>query len=312
MAIKNFGYHLVEFEDIESKVFYTQYLPESKKKIGSVIILHGMQEHSGRYDEFANYLAYHGLAVLTYDHPGHGKTARNKDELGFLHKKKPGELLIKVGISMSEFFNAQHPELPHFILGHSLGSFITRNVIREIGKQFRGVVLVGTGSSMNGGSIGTFFLGLLNKVSTAVRSQFMNDKFGQINNAKFKDEPNFEDLNWLSLSERNRQNYLDDELSGIDFSNNAFYGAAQVAHWGTKSNWYKNVPKGLSFLLVSGEDDPIGDFGNGVKQTVGDLLKNGNKDVLFHLYPKLRHELLNEEVKKEVYFEILEWIQERV
>ncbi len=312
MAIKNSSFHQVKFDNTSLDIFNNLYLPDSDYLRGTIIILHGMQEHSGRYHEFTDFLSNSGFAVLTYDHPGHGKTAKEKDDLGFFHANQPGELMIHTGIVMSEFLNGKHPELPHFIIGHSLGSFVTRNVVQRIGEQFHGVVLIGTGHAMKGSALGTMFLGLLNKVVPKIRSRFMNDKFGEINNRKFKDEANHENLNWLSLSKENRDSYLSDELSGIDFTDNAFYGAAQLMLWGSGSGWYKKVPNKLPFLLISGEDDPIGDFGKGVITSAEELIKHGNKDIKYHLYPKLRHEILNEDIKEEVYKEILKWIEDRM
>ncbi|WP_254527693.1 MULTISPECIES: alpha/beta fold hydrolase [unclassified Sphingobacterium] len=308
MAIKKSGTHSISFEGTTLDVFYNSYLPSSDKIFGSIIVLHGMQEHSGRYDEFATFLSKNGFAVLTYDHPGHGQTAKDKEELGFFHESKPGEFLIQVAIGMSKFLNSQYKDQPHFIIGHSLGSFISRNVIQEIGEEFRGAVLIGSGHAMKGSSLGTKFLGVLNRVAPNSRSSFMNDKFAQINNRKFKDEPNHEDLNWLSLNLENRDNYLTDEYCGIDFTDNAFYGAAQVTLWGSGNGWVKKIPKELSVLFLSGEDDPIGDFGKGVKKSAEELVEHGSKDVKYQLYPKMRHELLNEDVKKDVYQKILDWL----
>lgn len=106
----------------------------------------------------------------------------------------------------------------------------------------------------------------------------------------------------------NRDNYLTDEYCGIDFTDNAFYGAAQVTLWGSGNGWVKKIPKELSVLFLSGEDDPIGDFGKGVKKSAEELVEHGSKDVKYQLYPKMRHELLNEDVKKDVYQKILDWL----
>lgn len=309
MAIKDSGFYSLQFDhNTNLQVFYNLYTPESTTILGTIMLLHGMQEHSGRYDDFASFLARNGFIVLTYDHPGHGSTAKEPKDLGFFHEDQPGEILIQTAIEITQFLHEKYNDLPHFIIGHSLGSFITRNVIQRIGDDFEGVVLIGTGHAMKGSSIGTSFLGLLNKVAPNSKSTFMNDKFAQINNRKFKDEPNHEDLNWLSLNKENRDNYLNDELCGIDFTDNAFYGAAQVTLWGSGKDWYKKVPNHLSFLLLSGQDDPIGDFGKGVLQSVEELKEHGVKEVKYHLYPQLRHELLNEDNKKEVYVEILDWL----
>nr|WP_261871115.1 lysophospholipase [Psychrobacter sp. JCM 18901] len=49
----------------------------------TLLIVHGMAEHSGRYSDFAQFLADNGIAVATYDHLGHGQTIKTEADLGF-------------------------------------------------------------------------------------------------------------------------------------------------------------------------------------------------------------------------------------
>jgi len=293
-------------------IFKTLYFPTEKKAKATILILHGMQEHSGRYDDFARFLATNGFVVMTYDHLGHGRSVKNKDALGFIQRENPGVRLVDDGIEMARLISKQYPDLPHFIIGHSMGSFITRCVLQEIGDLFHGAVLIGTGTMDKAAVVGERLLALLNKMFPKIRSSFINHSFGAFNNKKFKDEPNQKNSNWLSLAKENRDHFLADTLCGIPFSNNAFYATAYVANRGSGPNWTDGIPNQLPFLLESGEEDPIGNFGKGVIKTAQDLIDHGNQDVKYHLHPMMRHELLNESIKEKVYIEILQWLESKL
>lgn len=293
-------------------IFRTLYYPALEEAKATILLLHGMQEHSGRYDNFARYLSTKGYIVMTYDHLGHGRSVKNKSFLGFIQTENPGQRLVDDAIEMAHLVAQMYPNLPHFIIGHSMGSFITRCVLQEIGELFLGVVLIGTGTMNSAALIGEKLLSLLNKVLPQRKFTLFNKTFSIVNNRKFKDEPNQQNTNWLSLAKDNRDHFLADDLCGIPFSNNAFYATAYVANRGSGPNWTKGIPTNIPFLLESGEQDPIGNFGKGVIQTVKDLTDHGNLDVQYHLYPKMRHELLNEPIKAQVYQEIEQWLSKKL
>lgn len=137
--------------------FHTFYIPENQNIKATILVLHGMQEHSGRYDEFAKFLSNSGYAVLTYDHLGHGKTAKNKESLGYFQKENPKQKVIDDAENMAKLLESRFPNIPHFVLGHSMGSFITRCLLQQAGEKFSGAIIVGTGGGMKGLSIGKFF-----------------------------------------------------------------------------------------------------------------------------------------------------------
>jgi alpha-beta hydrolase superfamily lysophospholipase len=305
-------HEIIDLNGSKHDIFKTLYFPTEKEAKATILILHGMQEHSGRYDDFARFLAAKGFLVMTYDHIGHGRSVKNKGALGYIQRQNPGVRLVDDGIEMAQLLANQYPHLPHFIIGHSMGSFITRCIVQEIGNLFCGVVLIGTGTMDQAAIIGERLLGLLNKILPKRKSTLINYSFGAFNNLKFKDEPNQKNSNWLSLAKENRDHFIADTLCGIPFSNNAFYATAYVANRGSGPNWTDHIPTTLPFLLESGEEDPIGNFGKGVIKTVQDLTTHGNNDVKYHLYPKMRHELLNESIKDEVYQEIVLWLDSKL
>lgn len=289
-------------------LYFTLFEPEDQKIRATVLILHGMQEHSGRYSDFAKYVTGQGFAVLTYDHLGHGKTAKSKADLGFFQKNKPLEQVVLDANTMADYLEELHPNIPHFILGHSMGSFITRCLLQQVGDQFNGAVIVGTGNKIKGAQLAKTFFFLLNFFSPKKRSRIINSTFSKLNNKKFKDDTNDNGTSWLSLSRANREAFINDNLNGVPFTNNGFYTLLSLNTQATKINWAESINKNLPFLFVSGEDDPIGNFSKGVKETVDFLKKDGFANVSLNLYPKMRHEILNEDIKEQVYKDISKWL----
>ncbi|MGL6127493.1 alpha/beta fold hydrolase [Chryseobacterium artocarpi] len=289
----------------ESKLFYTLFSPETPT--ATLLIVHGMQEHSGRYAEIAEYFAHHGIAVLTYDHLGHGKSVKDKSEIGFFQIDKPDDRLISDVEMMADHLAAQYPDVPHFILGHSMGSFVTRCLLQKASRKFSGAIITGTGGPLPGIDFLRAYLSVANLLAPHHRT-FLNSVFTNVNNKHFKNDKDFSDTSWLSVNKKNRTAFEQDELCGIPFTHNAFYTLFTVYKRATARNWASSIDKYFPFLFVSGQNDPIGDFSKGVLYTINNLKADGFQDVETKIYPEMRHEILNEEIREEVLNEIYHWI----
>lgn len=294
----------------EIKLFNTLFIPVEAPVKATLLIIHGMQEHSGRYTEIATYFADHGLAVLTYDHLGHGKSVKDKKDIGFFQLDRPDEKLISDAEAMGEYLHQHYPDVPHFILGHSMGSFVTRCLLQKSSGKFNGAIIVGTGGPLAGISLIKSYLSLANKI-TPHHPTYLNTLFNIVNNKRFRKDKDFSDTSWLSLNPVNRKSFTEDELCGLPFTNNAFYALFSIYKKATARNWTVSIPKSFPFLFISGQNDPIGDFGKGVIQTVNLLKQDGFKDVNTNIYPEMRHEILNEVIRKEVLNDIYQWISEQ-
>ncbi|MEC3880831.1 alpha/beta hydrolase [Parapedobacter sp. 10938] len=294
---------------IPDHIHYTIYQPPGGAIKAVVLILHGMQEHSGRYERFANYLKARGYAVLTYDHIGHGRTAKTEAELGFFRTNNPGGCLIDDAEHMVHFMAQRFAGEKLILMGHSMGSFIARLLLKRVPHHFAGAILMGTGGPNPLAALFRPVLSVVNQVAPKRRSERLNALFSKINNRKFRHEHPNDGTNWLSANLANRNAFLQDELCGVNFSNNAFFGLISVNVEATKSNWAENIPKSLPMLFVSGANDPIGDFGNGVIKTVRALRKGGFERVELKVYPGMRHEILNECDQKSVFDDIVVWLE---
>ncbi|SMD02339.1 alpha/beta fold hydrolase [Chryseobacterium sp. YR221] len=305
MPISQTSAYLPSKINSSSQLFYTLFSPETAK--GTLLIVHGMQEHSGRYAEIAEYFAAHGIAVLTYDHLGHGKSIKEKKDIGFFQLEKPDERLVADAEMMADYLVEQYPDVPHFILGHSMGSFITRCLLQKASSKFSGAIITGTGGPLPGIDLLRAYLSLANTIAPHHRT-FLNSVFTSVNNKHFKKDKDFSDTSWLSVNSKNRKAFEQDELCGIPFTNNAFYTLFSVYKKATARNWADSISRSFPFLFVSGQDDPIGDFSKGVRYTVDHLKSDGFQDVSQEIYSGMRHEILNEEIREEVLSTVCGWI----
>ncbi|WP_223605867.1 alpha/beta fold hydrolase [Chryseobacterium sp. OSA05B] len=291
----------------ETKLFHTLFTPNEVAVKATLLIIHGMQEHSGRYAEIATYFADQGIAVLTYDHLGHGKSVKNKKDIGFFQLKQPDEKLVSDAEAMGDYLIQQYPAVPHFVLGHSMGSFVTRCLLQRAGGKFNGAIITGTGGPLAGINLINGYLSLANKIAPHY-STYLNTLFNTVNNKPFKKDKDFSDTSWLSLNPANRKAFAEDELCGVPFTNNAFYALFSIYKKATARNWAASIQKSFPLLFVSGQNDPIGDFSKGVMKTFDYLKQDGFKDINVQIYPEMRHEILNEEIRQEVFSEISQWI----
>ncbi|AZA82662.1 alpha/beta hydrolase [Chryseobacterium lactis] len=288
-----------------SRLFFTLFSPETVK--ATLLIVHGMQEHSGRYADIADYFCNHGIAVLTYDHLGHGRSVKKNRDIGFFQLNKPDQRLIADAEMMADYLAGKHPDVPHFILGHSMGSFITRCLLQKSNNKFAGAIITGTGGPLAGIGILKGYLSLANIFAPHHRT-FLNSVFTKVNNKRFKKDKNFSNTSWLSINPKNRRDFERDDLCGIPFTNNAFYTLFTIYKRATSRNWSASIRPSFPFLFVSGQDDPIGDFGKGVTSTVDNLKADGFQDTDIRLFSGMRHEIMNEEIREEVLSEIYKWM----
>lgn len=299
-------------EGEEHKLFYTLFEPDNQPVKATLLVLHGMQEHSGRYATFAQHLKHNGIAVVTYDHLGHGKTAQKKEDHGFFIARNAREQVVLDAENLAAYLETKYPYVPHFVLGHSMGSFITRCLLQQAHQRFDGAVIVGTGGKIKGIGIGKAVISVLNALAPRHRSKLINNAFTKMSNSRFKQEGNYKNTNWLSVNKENRDAFLADEFCGIPFTHNGFHTLISLNMDATKRNWASTIIHKFPMLFVSGADDPIGDFSKGVLQTVSDLKKDGFQDVTVTIYPNMRHEILNETEKETVYEDIGNWLSERM
>jgi len=270
-----------------------------KHPIGVVQIIHGMQEHQGRYKDFAEFLNKNNYIVYTSDLRGHGKTRISTQPWGYSDNDISKEILKDQEI-ISELIKKTYPNLKLTILGHSYGSFITQTYLMNY-KNINKIIL--TGSTYTKGSIYNF-ANFLTK--TAIKF------FGRYADAKLVEKlslkayaKEFKDGNWLTRDESVWQKYLQDDFCGNSFKLN-FYESLFTLFKNNYSD-INSVDKNLPILILSGSDDPVSNKAKGAK-ALYDFYKKNNLNVKLKIYENARHEILNETNKNEIYNDILNFL----
>ena len=272
-----------------------------KNPVGVVQIIHGMQEHQGRYKEFAEFLNKNKYIVYLSDLRGHGKTRINSEPWGY-SKNDISEEILKDQAIISNLIKNNHPNLKITILGHSYGSFITQTYLMN-SKNIDKFIL--SGSTYTKESIYNLARSLTN---TAIKL------FGRDADAKFVEklslksyEKGFKNGNWLTRDESVWKEYLKDKFCGNSFRLNFYESLFKMF----KNNYLNinNVNNNLPILIISGSNDPVGDQGKGVKKLYNFYRKN-HLNVTLKLYDKARHEILNEPIKQTVYEDVLNFFDE--
>lgn len=298
-----------ESRDGVSKLHAIVWSDETKNPIGILQIIHGMAEYIERYDDFARFMVEKGFVVVGDDHLGHGDSVGENGTFGYFCKKDPATVLVRDEHRLKKLMEAKYPGVPYYILGHSMGSFIARNYLNRYGSGIQGMIVMGTGNQSKA------LLGA-SKVLVGLTGFFCGEKhvakfinklaFGTYNRAIEDAKTN---VDWLTKDEAIVDKYIADERCGFTFTVNGFRGLFELIYRLQKPKNLVTIPKKIPVFFVSGEEDPVGDYGEGVIGAKNDLVRAGLENVSMKLYPGDRHEILNETDKDIVYQDIYEWIE---
>lgn len=292
-------------------LFYRVWLPDGVKPVAAVHILHGMAEHSERYDRFARFLNDNAIAVYAQDHRGHGYTAGD-GTLGWFAEKDGWMRVAEDAYELSLKISHNHKKIPLFIFGHSMGSFLLRTVITKHPELYQAAIICGTGAGQGiKGKAGKLFAKQLikNQGAKTPSPLMTNLSFGAYNKAF---EPTKTSSDWLSRDEAEVQKYLDDEYCGFICSAQFFHNLLEGIAYANSKKQAKRIPRDLPMLIISGEQDPVGNFGKGLRKVYKQYRGVGISDITLKLYPGARHELLNEINREEVQQDVLSWIESHI
>lgn len=285
---------------------------EAKKPKAVLLIVHGMAEHRKRYFHFAEFLTKKSFSVYLYDQRGHGESILEGEVPGFLDEKKGWPLIEEDLLQVVKWVKSENKDLPFFLLGHSMGSFLVRTFLSDYSSLVDGAILSGTSY------IFPFALSFANLLARMITKKKNCQEYSPLlekialgsNNKKCK--PLRTSFDWLSTEERVVDAYIEDPLCGFNcpasFYRDLFYGFKLV---NSKKN-YSKIRKDLPLFLVAGDRDPVGFYGRGVKQLYKLWIKNGKEKIEMKLYENGRHEILNEIFKNEVYEDIVKWVDKNL
>lgn len=292
-------------DDLELSISIVK--PEGDIK-GIIQISHGMAEHKERYYPFMEYMANFGYISVINDHRGHGKSVKNKEDLGYFYDEN-AEFIVEDLHQITLYIKDQYPDKELILFGHSMGSMIVRKYIKKYDNDIDKLIICGSPSK---NSLAGMAL-LMVEIQTFIhgghyRSNLIqNLAFGSYNdNIEKSISPN----SWICANEEVVQKYDEDELCGFVFTLNGFKNLFKVMRNIYSNKGWKLQNKELPILFIAGGQDPVIINEEKWIQSQDFLKKKGYKNISRILYDGMRHEILNEKENEKVFKDILKWIQE--
>ena len=272
-------------------------------------ISHGMIEYVERYDEFAKFFNENGILVIGNDHLGHGKTASGDEQLGYFGEGKSKTVVDDLYEVTKYAKETYGKDIPYFLFGHSMGSFMARRYLMTYGNVLTGAIICGTGHTpgivLTAGNICAKIIQLFK--GEYHRSLFLKKiAFGSYNK-RIPDAKTEND--WLSRNTTNVEKYNRDKYCTFLFTVNGYQTLFGVLKFIQKKENITHIPKDLPLYFIAGKEDPVGNYGAGVLKVAKQYKDIGIKNIESKLYENDRHELTNETDRDIVFRDILKWIE---
>ncbi|MBQ6582846.1 MAG: alpha/beta fold hydrolase, partial [Mogibacterium sp.] len=297
--------------DGRTQIHAIRWMPEGEPK-AILQIVHGMVEFIARYEEFAEYLNGHGYIVCGEDHLGHGESVATEKDYGYFGKNG-NDLVITDIHRLRQIMQEHFPDVPYLMLGHSMGSFLLRQYLTEgdppYAEGLQGTIVMGTGWQptpvLKFGRLVSRVKGRLSGGHS--KSRFIDTaSFGS--NLKRIDKPRTKS-DWLTKDEEIVDRYEAEPWCQFSFTVNGYYNMFKGIEKAQDKKRMAKLPQDLPMLLVSGAEDPVGNYGEGVRKTYIVYQDYSPCTVDIKLYDDDRHEILNETDREDVYRDLLEWME---
>lgn len=301
------GSFLSEADGLEISVMAV--IPDVKPYRAVVQIVHGMSEHKERYLPFMEYLAGQGYLTVIHDHRGHGKSVRDKADLGYTYGGGAQAILQDIG-TVNREIHVRYPQLPLILMGHSMGSLAVRAFASKYDDQIDMLIVCGSPSYNAAMPFGVF----LARLEQAVRGPRHRSKlieamaFGA-GAAKFKNDKNCRA--WICSDPEVAKEYKRSELCGFTFTDDGYLALFELMRQAYDVQHFSCTYPKMPVLFVSGAEDPCLIDVRHFAKTVKAMRRAGYQDVKGKLYPKMRHEILNEIGKEQVYRDIVTYMKKK-
>ncbi|WP_437999608.1 alpha/beta hydrolase [Sorangium sp. So ce185] len=293
------------------ELFVYRWLPDDGAR-GIFHIAHGMSEHAGRYARLAHALSAAGWAVYANDHRGHGRTARERGELGFFASQGGFQRVVRDLAALIAREQAEHPGLPVVLFGHSMGSSLVQEYLIERGGSIQGAVLSGSSGKPSP---------LVDAGRLVARAE--RRRLGERGKSQLLQSMSFDSFNklfapartpfdWLSRDRAEVDGYIADPRCGFPATVSLWIDLLDALVDIARPERQARIPKDLPVYVFSGSRDPVGGPLRGVTQMIEAYRAAGLRRVTQRIYPGGRHEMLNEINREEVVRDLLAWLDAEV
>lgn len=300
--------HIKQKDGYQTRLF--QYPAATETIAGSILILHGMAEHHGRYLSFIQTLCQEGFDVYTYDHRGHG-TDKKLSELGFLAKKRGASLVIEDAITICQYIRENSRGSKFAVFGHSMGSLILRNVLWQYHNIDAAIVSSTTMPSVITAGAGLVFSSLAVAFrGSKKRSAFLNRlMFGSKNYTSLCTRTQYD---WLTRNNTLVGKYMDDAYCGFICTTSFYRDLVLLAIRSAKKKNLAKARKNQPILFLAGDKDPVSNYSRQLLKLQQLHNTLGFTEASTIIYPDARHELLNELNSDEVIQDILTFLHQKL
>lgn len=294
--------------DEAQHLHYIVWQPTAKPR-GVLQIVHGMEEYIDRYDAFAEYMVANGWAVIGHDHLGHGGSGVH--ERGHFSDSELGEHLIIDDIyRITQIAKKLWSDVPLCIMGHSMGSFLTRRYLCEHSKEIHAAVIMGSGwySSFETGL--AYYAARLTGV---LRGRHTKSKsLTALCSLPFLFAFRNEGKNaWLSVNKANVEGFTTDPLRGFGFTAGGYEYMYRNLLEVSKHTLFEQIRRDLPVLFIAGENDPVGGA-KAVKRLAKDFRRHGFEYITTYIVEDKRHELFFEDDAEKSMSVISQWLDEHL
>lgn len=282
-------------------------VPKRKPYKGAVQIVHGMCENKERYIPFMEFLARAGYVSVIHDHRGHGKSVKDKADLGYMYGGGAEAVLMDID-SVNQAIHENLPDLPVILFGHSMGSLAVRAYTARHDAKMDMLIVCGSPSSNPARALGELIARAEGKLlGTNHKSRLLTKLSVDRFSARFKKE-GIQNA-WICSEPSVCEAYNASEVCGFMFTDDAFLTLFQLMKKAYNCSGYVCSKPELPILFISGGDDPC--MGNIRKfaQAVQGLRCAGYRNVKGKVYPGMRHEILNEKDHERVFRDVLTYIR---
>ena len=297
--------------DGSSRIHAAEWMPESGEIIGVLQIAHGVAEYGMRYAPFAEFMTEHGFAVVANDHLGHGLSAEKDADTLYFGPRDGWEHVVDDMYALRCRTKEKYPDVPYFLMGHSMGSFLTRTYLIRYPGTVDAAIIMGTGYQPKAlvqlartiCRVLAVFHGWHYRSKLVARLSFLGYNKGLEGRTAH---------DWLNRDPVEVDRYRADERCTFIFTLNAYYSMFSGILRLHDPAFLAKMPKGLPLLFLAGDADPVGEQGKGVQRAIQSLKDAGVQNIECKLYPGARHELLVETNHMEVFEDIGSWLEKHL
>lgn len=297
--------------DGKTKIHAVEWLPEGEPK-AILQIAHGVTEYILRYEEFAKFLTEKGIAVIGNDHIGHGTSIAEGAERMYFGPEGSWDWVVEDIKKCLEITKNKFPNTPYCLLGFSLGSFLARTYLTKYPGTLNGAIIMGSGQLPPFQiSIAKF---MVNNEAKKVGEDHTSPTIQKLSYETYNKyfAPNRTKYDWLCASATSLDEYIKDTMRGEDFTAGLFRELLNGMAFTAKQSNIEKIDKNMPILFLSGDKDPVGEQGKGVIKAYDCFKKAGIKDVNMKLYPGLRHDILREDCRQDIFEDIYNWMKDKI